>query len=334
MELFDVTIIGGGPTGLFTAFYSGMRAMKTKVIDAKAELGGKVKHFYPRKRIYDIGGIPNILGEDLIEDLKKQAFTFEPTIVQNETVEGLERLENGTFKLTSQEGGVHYTRTVILALGSGAFDVEKLDHPDAEKYEGQSLFYGVKDPRVFAGKHVVISGGGNASLDWAAELSGVCDRLILAYRGEAFRGHEYLVDKVMKSDVEIRFLNEIEDLLGANDRLRQITLRNRKTGESETIDADAVIVNHGFKFGLGSIENWGLEIKDGCIVVDDKMQTTIPGIYAAGDIALYPHKLHLIASGFHEGPVALNSAKAYLDPEALPQAMVSTHHEKFIGAEA
>lgn len=333
MDRFDVTIIGGGPTGLFTAFYSGMRAMKTKVIDAKSELGGKVKHFYPRKSIRDIGGIPDILGEDLIEALKRQALTFEPTIIQNETVEGLEKLEDGIFKLTSREGGVHYTRTVILALGSGAFEVEKLSHPDAEKYEGRSLFYAVKDLQAFAGKRVLISGGGNAALDWAAELSPVCDRLTLAYRGEEFRGHEYLVDKVMNAGVDVKFASEIEDLTGTNDQIRQITLRNRKTGESETVDTDAVIINHGFKFGLGPIEGWGMEIKDGCITVDDKMQTTIPGIYAAGDIAAYPHKLHLIASGFHEGPVALNSAKAYIDPDAEAQAMVSTHHEKFIGAE-
>ncbi|WP_353949301.1 NAD(P)/FAD-dependent oxidoreductase [Sporolactobacillus sp. Y61] len=329
-DLYDVTIIGGGPAGLYTAFYSGMRSLKTKLIEAKPDLGGVVTHFYPEKCIYDVGGIVKIRGEELIEQLTQQAKTFQPKIVKNQVIDRLKVQEDGLFQLTSTNGDVHVTRKIILAVGCGTFEVNKLQLDGAERFENTSLFYAVHQIRQFSGKRVVISGGGDAALDWAAELSQVCRQVTVVYRGDSFtHALEHQVRRLRKHSVNVKLNSELIDLSGS-DKLQSVTIRETKTSQTKVIPADALIVNHGFRFGLGGIENWGLSIENNGIVVDQRMESSVKGIFAIGNAASYPNKFYLIAVGFVEGAAAVNAIKHDLDPEAPSQATVSTHHEKFV----
>ncbi|QAA23691.1 NAD(P)/FAD-dependent oxidoreductase [Sporolactobacillus terrae] len=330
LDLYDVTIIGGGPSGLYTAFYSGMRALKTKIIEAKSDLGGLVTHFYPKKTIYDVGGIPSIKGAQLIEHLNRQAETFHPAIITGQTIVNMERLENQTFKLVASNGAVHYSRRIILAVGSGIFEVNKLPLEEAPLYENTSLFYAAGDPQRFAGKQVVISGGGNGALDWAAELEPHCKRLTVIYRGDQFvHALEHNVERLHTYQVDVKMSSEIVALSGTKGQLSSVTVCSSASGCSETVAADAVIVNHGFQCSLGGLDDWGMTIDNSGICVDQSMQTSVNGIYAIGNAASYPQKLYLIAAGFVEGPIAVNSVKHDLEPEAPAQAMVSTHHSFF-----
>jgi thioredoxin reductase (NADPH) len=328
-DLYDVTIIGGGPAGLYTAFYSGMRTLKTKLIEAKNDLGGVVTHFYPEKTIYDVGAIEKITGEELVDQLTRQAETFQPRIIKNQVIDRLERQEDGTFQLISTTGDVHLTRKVILAVGCGTFEVNKLQLKEAEGFEGSGLFYTVRHLKQFAGKHVVISGGGNTALDWAAELAPICRKVTVVYRGEQFtHALEHQVKRLKKHSVDVLLDSEIVALSGS-EKLESVTVCVAATGKEEVIQTDALIVNHGFQFGLGGIEQWGLSLENNGIVVDQRMESSIKGIFAIGNAAFYPQKVYLIAAGFVEGPIAVNSIKQDMDPEAPSQAMVSTHHERW-----
>lgn len=330
MDLFDVTIIGGGPAGLYTAFYSGMRALKTKLIEACDDLGGVVTHFYPEKTIYDVGGIPPISGRHLVNDLTQQAGTFHPQIIRGQTIAAMEQLPNGHFQLTSTSGQRHETQKVILAVGSGTFAFNRLPIAAAALYEGKSLFYAVRDLKSLKGRRLVISGGGNAALDWAIECAPLCRKVTLIYRGEQFKNVlEHQLTMLKRHHVDVRMNSEITDIAGEDGYLRSLGTRNHQTDEARTIEADALIVSHGFQFSLGALEHWGMSIKDRGIIVNPKMESTIPGIYAVGNAASYPEKLYLIASGFVEGAIAVNSIKKVLDPNAASQAMVSTHHPFF-----
>ncbi|MET1248991.1 NAD(P)/FAD-dependent oxidoreductase [Sporolactobacillus sp. STCC-11] len=326
-DLYDVTIIGGGPAGLYTAFYSGMRALKTKIIEAKNDLGGVITHFYPEKTIYDVGGVVTITGEALVEQLTRQAETFQPKIVTNQVIDRMEKREDGSFNLISTNGDVHHTRKIILAVGCGTFEVNKLQLEGAERFEGRGLFYAVRHLQQFSGKDVVISGGGDGALDWAAELAPICRKVTVVYRGEQFtRALEHQVERLKSHSVDVLLDSEIVALSGS-EKLESVIVRS--ANKAEKIRADALIVNHGFQYGLGGIERWGLSLENNGIVVDSRMESTIKGIFAIGNAASYAQKVYLIAAGFVEGPIAVNSIKHDLDPEAPSQAMVSTHHERW-----
>ena len=327
-EIYDVTIIGGGPIGLFTAFYSGMRELKTKVIEYLPQVGGKVTYFYPEKILRDIGGIPGVSGADLIKQLNEQASTFDPTMVFGERVDDLERGEDDTFILTSHNGERHYTRSVILAIGHGTLGMKKLPVDGAEYFEGGNLHYAVERVEDFRGKHVMISGGGDSAIDWANRLEPIADKVTIVHRREAFRGHESSITELNKSETHVKCSCYVSDVIG-KEHIEQVVLTHVDTGEKETVTIDALLVNHGFDLDLGGIQNWGMTMNDGKVVTDAKMETSIRGVFAVGDIVTYPHRLTLIAGGLAEGPKALNSAKAFLDPDAEAMAMYSTHHKEF-----
>lgn len=328
-DLYDVTIIGGGPAGLYTAFYSGMRTLRTKLIEAKNDLGGVVTHFYPEKTIYDVGAIEKITGEELVDQLTRQAETFQPKIVKNQVIDRLERQEDGTFQLISTTGDVHLTRKIILAVGCGTFELNKLQLEEAERFEGSGLYYTVRHLQQFADKEVIISGGGDAALDWAAELAPICRKVTVVYRGERFTNAlEHQVERLKNHSVDVLLDSEVVALSGS-EKLESVTVRAAATGKKKHIQTDALIVNHGFKYGLGGIERWGLSLENNGIVVDSRMESSIRGIFAIGNAASYSQKVYLIAAGFVEGPIAVNSVKQDLDPESPSQAMVSTHHERW-----
>ncbi|MRG87775.1 NAD(P)/FAD-dependent oxidoreductase [Salinibacillus xinjiangensis] len=324
-ELYDVTIIGGGPVGLFTAFYSGMREMKTKIIEYLPFLGGKVPYFYPEKIIRDIGGIPSISGEKLTEQLIEQAMTFDPTVVLGEQCMHLEQHDDGTFTLTNDNGAKHHTRTIILATGFGTLKSVKLDLPNASQFEENNLDYTIKRLEHYRGKHVLISGGGNSAVDWANELEPIAEKVTLIYRKTDFKGIESNITKMKNSSVDVKTPYVIEELAGKEGHVETVTIQNVETKETEQLSVDAVIVNHGFEIDLGPIAEWGMKMKNGSVQVDQEMATTIPGIFAVGDIANFENKLPLIAGGFNEGPIAVNSAKLHIHPKEELAHLFSTN---------
>ncbi len=317
-NVYDITVIGGGPVGIFTAFYSGMRHAKVKIIEAMPQLGGQLSALYPEKYIYDIAGFPKIRAQELIDSLKEQASQFEPTVVLEQTVENVVKVDKdgeSLFELTTNTG-VHYSKTIIITAGIGAFQPRRIDVEDAKQYEGKNLHYFVDDLNVFAGEKVLVNGGGDSAVDWALMLEEIAEKVTIVHRRDQFRAHEHSVELLQNSEkIDVRTPYTIADVHGDGEKISQVTIGEVRGDKSEIIDVDSVIVNFGFISALGPIKDWGLEIEKNCIVVNSKMETNIPGIYAAGDIATYEGKMKLIAAGFGEAPTAVNSAKDYIDPE-------------------
>lgn len=321
-KIYDITIIGGGPTGLFTAFYGGMRKASVKIIESLPHLGGQLTALYPEKYIYDVAGFPKIRAQELVDNLTEQMNMFSPTICLEQAVISLDRVENDVLKLTTDKE-VHYSRTVIITAGNGAFQPRRLKVENAEKYEGVNLHYYVDDMQKFAGKNVAICGGGDSAVDWALMLEPIAKKVSIIHRRDKFRAHEHSVEKLRESTVDIKTPFVPSELLG-EDRIQKVTLEEVRGDKKETIEVDDFIVNYGFVSSLGPIKDWGLEIEKNSIVVNSKMETNIPGVYAAGDITTYDGKVKLIATGFGEAPTAVNNAKAYMDPKARVQPMHST----------
>jgi thioredoxin reductase (NADPH) len=315
-EVFDCTIIGGGPTGLYAAFYAGMREMSVKIIDSLAELGGQVNALYPEKYIYDVGGFPKVKGKDLISECVEQGLQFGPTVCLGEKVEKLEKQEDGTFVLTTDKKS-HRTKTIIIAAGVGAFAPRKLpDQPELDALEGTSVFYFVKSFEPFRGKKLVIIGGGDSALDWCLNLEEIASSITLAHRRDKWRAHEDSVKKLNASSVDIKTFHEVRSFTHEGNQLKTVTLYHNKTQEEVVVEADAIILSLGFIANIGPIKDWGLELEAGGVKVDSTMQTNIPGIYSAGDVSRYHGKLNLIATGFGEAATAANFAKNFIDPHA------------------
>ncbi|MFC4306999.1 NAD(P)/FAD-dependent oxidoreductase [Cohnella boryungensis] len=329
LELYDVTIIGGGPAGLYTAFYSGMRDLKTKLIEAKEQLGGRML-LYPEKMIWDVGGVTPIRGEKLIQQLTQQAMTFSPTLVMGQQIVGYERQEDGTFILLSDTGEKHHTRTIILAIGYGIRKLAKLEIEGADRYEVSNLHYTVQELEIFRGKRVLISGGGDSAVDWANELEPIAASVTIVHRRDQFGGHERNVSRMKASSVRVCTPYTVQALHSEDGKaIDKVTITHAETGETEQIAVDDVIVNHGMKCDFGPIREWGLDMGEWHTRVNEKMATSIPGIFAAGDFVTHGSKVHLISGAFTDGVLALNSAKLYMDPEAPTVAYVSSHNERF-----
>lgn len=329
MELYDVTIIGGGPAGMYASFYSGMRDMKTKLIEAKEELGGRLLS-YTEKMIWDVGGAAPIRCSKLIEELRKQATTFDPTVVLGQQISGCERQEDGTLLLTSATGEKHWTRTLILAIGYGILKMAKLEIEGAERYEVSNLHYTVQELDAFKGKKVLISGGGNSAVDWANELEPVAEQVTVVHRRDKFGGHEKNVIRMKESSADVRTPYAVQALHSDDgENITSVTVYHVDTEETERIEVDAVIVNHGLKYDFGMLTEWGLDMGEWNVNAGSKLETNLPGVYAAGDFASYDSKLWLIAGAFTDAALAVNSAKRYLEPEASEAAYVSSHNIRF-----
>ncbi|SFI86424.1 NAD(P)/FAD-dependent oxidoreductase [Thermoflavimicrobium dichotomicum] len=317
MTITDILIIGGGPTGLFTAFYAGMRKASVKVIESMPQLGGQLSALYPEKYIYDVAGFPKVRAQELVDNLIKQANLFQPEFCLNEKVLHVTKKEEQLFEVVTNKS-VHLAKSVIITAGCGAFEPRKLPLPEAEKYEGKNLHYFVTNLEQFRNQDVLIAGGGDSAVDWALMLEPIARQVTLIHRRDTFRAHEHSVEKMMRSKVKVITPREIVHLAG-DEQIETVTIADKKQGTTETLKVDALIVSFGFVSSLGPINEWGLEIENGAIKVNSRMETNIPGIYAAGDIATYPGKVKLIAVGFGEAPTAVNNAKQYLDPTARLQ---------------
>ena len=311
--VFDVTILGGGPTGLFGAFYAGMRRMRTLVLDALSELGGQLTALYPEKYVYDVGGFPKILARELAEGLIEQALQFHPEVGLEETaleLEPVERSDEGEVSVwrLRTDRGERLTRTIVISAGIGAFEPRRLKVDGVDRFEGHGMQYLVKDKMAFAGRHVLIVGGGDSAFDWADNLRGIAETITLIHRRDGFRAHEGTVAAVVASgQVDIRTFHEVRAVAGA-DRVERVTIFDNRTDEETTLDVDALLVNIGFKADLGPVKRWGLAMEKNGIVVNERMETNLPGVYAAGDVAHHGGKLPLSASGFGEVAIAVDYA--------------------------
>jgi ferredoxin/flavodoxin---NADP+ reductase len=320
-DIRDVSIIGGGPTGLFAAFYAGMRGASARIIDALPALGGQLMALYPEKYIFDVAGFPKVLAKDLVRDMATQALQFGATTHLGEIVTGLRRVEDGGtghFVLETSDGD-YPSRTIVIAAGIGAFEARRLGIEGEERYEEKGLFFKVLDPKVFEGQRVLLVGGGDSAFDWAVNLQGIAKSVMLIHRRDAFRAHQATVNQVQEfhrcGKCQLRTFWEVKALHG-NGKVERVTIFNSKTKEEETLEMDAVIPLLGFHSDLGAIKEWGLDTEKADIKVDQVMATNVPGIYAAGDITSYPGKLKLIATGAGEACVAVNNAVHWINPKA------------------
>jgi thioredoxin reductase (NADPH) len=319
-EVYDITIIGAGPTGLFAAFYAGLRGMRTKIIEALPEAGGQLAVLYPEKFIYDVPGHPKILAKDLVKGLIEQLHLFEPTIVLGERVETLTRkqLEGEEVWRVGSATKAHLTRTVVLTAGIGAFEPNRLDRPGVAQFLDRGVHYFVQDKRPFRDKRILIVGGGDSAVDWALNLKDWAKQITMIHRRDEFRAHEASLTQLHMTGIPIKTFWELKRIDG-NERPETATIYENRTGEEETLEVDAVLINIGFKAALGPIESWGLEMTDKRhIHTDVFMETNLPGVYAAGDIAAMEGSvpLNLIVTGFGQAAVAANAAKAKIDPSA------------------
>lgn len=320
MEIFDITIVGSGPSGMFAAFYAGMRNAKTKIIDSLPQLGGQLATLYPEKYIYDIPGFPKIKAADLVHNLEKQLTLFNHTYCLEETVLGLEK-NDGYITVTTDKTS-HYSKAVILALGNGSFQPRKLAVENAEAYENNGLDYFVTDLMKYAGKKVAIAGGGDSAIDWALMLESIASEVFLIHRRSEFRAHEHSVERLKNSSIHVLTPYIIKELMGEK-KLTGLSLQQAKAEESISLNVDALIVNYGFSSTL-DIRDWGLKSVRQGILVETNMQTSMEGVYSCGDIVQYEGKVNLIASGFGEAPTAVNNALHYINPKNRTQPGHST----------
>tara|TARA_B110000211_G_scaffold119711_2_gene138583 strand:- start:2806 stop:3861 length:1056 start_codon:yes stop_codon:yes gene_type:complete len=314
----DILIIGAGPTGLFTVFEAGLLKLKCHLIDALPIPGGQCSEIYPKKPIYDIPAYPEILAGDLTDKLLEQSKQFEPGFTLGERAETIEKLADGSFIVTTNKGTQHKAPIVAIAGGLGSFEPRKPSIKQLQSFEDKGVAYIIKDPEVYRGQKVVISGGGDSALDWAIFLSEVASEVTLIHRRNEFRGALDSVEKVqeLKDRGLIKLITpaEVTAVLG-DSKLEAIEVT--KSGESPLrIETDNFIPLFGLSPKLGPIADWGLEIEKNAIKVNNALdyQTNIPGVFAIGDVNTYPGKLKLILCGFHEATLMCQAAYKIINP--------------------
>lgn len=321
---YDITIIGGGPVGLFAAFYAGLRGMTVKIIESLSELGGQPAILYPEKVIYDIPAYPALTGAELTDNLIKQISRFEDrtTVCLKEEVQSFEKNNQGFTIQTNK--GQHSSKAIIIACGNGAFAPRTLGLEGEESFAEKNIFYNVHQLDQFAGKNVVICGGGDSAVDWALALYGLAESVTIVHRRDAFRAHEHSVELLKASGVKILTPYIPNQLIGDNGQVSQIVLQKVKSEDSLTLDLDALIVSFGFSTSNKNLKNWQLDYKRSSILVNHLYQTNQEGIFAIGDAADYEGKVDLIATGFGEAPIAVNQAINYIYPERDNRIVHST----------
>ncbi|MCL9806077.1 NAD(P)/FAD-dependent oxidoreductase [Flavobacterium amniphilum] len=313
----DILIIGAGPTGLFTVFEAGLLKLKCHIIDGLPQPGGQLTELYPKKPIFDIPGFPSVLAGDLVDNLMEQIKQFQPGFTLNEVAEKIQKLDDGTFIVTTNKGTEHHTKAVAIAGGLGSFEPRKPIIEDIEFYEDKGVEYFVKDPELFRDKKIVIAGGGDSALDWSIFLADVASEVTLIHRRNEFRGALDSVEKVqeLKHAGKIHLITPAE-VVGLNGAEHLESIDIDENGAHRNIKTDYFIPLFGLTPKLGPIAHWGLEIEKNAIKVNNALdyQTNIEGIYAIGDVNTYPGKLKLILCGFHEATLMCQSVYNKLNP--------------------
>jgi len=320
MELIttDICIIGAGPVGLFAVFEAGLLKMRCHLIDVLPQVGGQLSEIYPQKPIYDIPGFPTINAQQLVDGLMEQIEPFKPTFSLGERVNDLQQLGDGSFiTKTSDDTEVH-SKVVVIAGGLGCFEPRKPAIDRLEEFEGRGVAYMVKNPEAYRGRKVVLAGGGDSALDWAIFLSDIADEVTLVHRGDTFRGAPDTAEQVFELAKEGRINLILQaHITGINGtgHLQEVKVIDRNN-ETITIEADHLIPLFGLTPKLGPIADWGLNVDKSAIMVDTfDYSTNVKGVYAIGDINIYPGKLKLILCGFHEAALMAQSAFKQVYPD-------------------
>ena len=322
----DITIIGGGPVGLAASYYAGPRNASVRIIESLEQLGGQVAAVYPEKHLFDVAGHPKVQGQGLVDLCVEQGLQFDPEVHLGEEVATLNRVqENGEelLVITTDSGKSFPARVVIITAGHGAFEPRKLGVEGIDEWEGRGLHYFVKQKDVFRDKSCVIVGGGDSALDWTLGLQDTARLpILLVHRRDRFRALESSVSqaKLLEEEGKVRIImpSEVREIRG-NGAVERLVVENTKTGELEEVDCEALITLLGFHSHLGHIADWGLELhgKRQILVDPSNMETTIDGVYAAGDVAGYEGKITLISVGFGEAAIAANQAVAKIRGEKV-----------------
>ncbi len=313
----DILIIGAGPTGLFAVFEAGLLKLKCHILDALPQAGGQLAELYPKKPIYDIPGFPEVLAGDLVDNLMEQIKQFEPGFTLGERAETIEKQDDGSFIVTSNEGTQIQAKVVAIAGGLGSFEPRKPLIENIGFYEDKGVKYFIKNPEEYRDKKVVIAGGGDSALDWSIFLSNIASEVTLIHRRNEFRGALDSVEKVqeLKTSGKIKMITPAEVVgLHGSEHLESIVIDEE--GAQRTIATDYFIPLFGLTPKLGPIANWGLEIEKNAIKVNNALdyQTNIQGIFAIGDVNTYPGKLKLILCGFHEATLMAQAAYQIINP--------------------
>ena len=312
----DMVIIGAGPVGLFAVFEAGLLGLRCHLVDNLDRIGGQCAELYPEKPIYDIPAVPVCTGQELVDALMRQIQPFEPVFHLGQQAEGLERLDDGRWRLTTSEGVVLDAPVIVVAAGAGSFVPRRLPLPGAEQFEGTSLFYAVRRMETFRDRHVVVAGGGDSALDWVLNLQPLAASMTLVHRRDEFRAAPDSVEKMRRlvADGAMRLvIGQITALEGEAGQLRAVTVKG--TGV-EPLVCEALLAFYGLKMELGPLAGWGLGLDRNLVTVDtEAFETSVPGIFAIGDICTYPGKLKLILSGFHEAALMCQKAFKYRFPD-------------------
>lgn len=306
----DLLIVGAGPVGLFGAYYAGVRTLSTVVLDSLEEPGGQITAMYPEKAIFDVAGFPAIKGRELVEQLLAQAAPFKPDYRLGQQALGLERGEGG-FAVATSAGDRIEARAIVITGGIGTFTPRPL--PTGGEYLGRGLVHFVPDPSAYAGQDIVVVGGGDSALDWALMLESIGRSVTIVHRRAEFRAHQHSVELLKASTVRILTDAQVSAVRG-DPYVTQVEVTITGQDEPVVLPCDKLVAALGFTANLGPLMEWGLDIRKRQIMVDPAGRTSVPGIYAAGDIVDYDGKVKLIATGFGEVATAVNNAFAYLNP--------------------
>lgn len=307
----DLLVIGAGPTGLYSTYYAGFRGLDVTVVDSLPELGGQITAMYPEKAILDVAGFPSVKGRDLVEGLVEQASSADPRYLLDRTASTLEHRDDDVV-VTLDDGTRITAGAVLITSGIGKFSPRPL--PAGDGWVGRGMEFFVPSFAPYAGKDVVVVGGGDSAFDWAQHLEPIAASVTLVHRRDAFRAHERTVAAVQASSVEIVTNAQVTALRG--DPLLEEVEVTVDGEEPRALKAQALVAALGFIADLGAIQQWGLETSKRHVVVDSAMRTNLPRVFAAGDITDYPGKVRLIAVGFGEAATAVNNAAVAIDPTA------------------
>jgi thioredoxin reductase (NADPH) len=315
----DVVIIGAGPIGLFAVFELGLLDMKAHLIDILDKIGGQCAELYPEKPIYDIPGIPYTSAQGLVDALMQQIKPFNPQFHLNEMVEKVEKIGDPLFSVTTDQGKVFESKILVIAAGGGSFQPKRPPIPGVEPYEGTSIFYAVRKMEAFRDKRVLIVGGGDSALDWTLNLAPLASHLTLLHRRSEFRAAPDSVNKMLAlvGEGKIDFvLGQVTALQGEQGQISKAVVKTNE-GSSYEIACDVMLPFFGLTMKLGPVANWGFELKNNELIPVETaaFETSVPGIFAIGDINWYPGKLKLILSGFHEGALMAQKAHRYVYPD-------------------
>ena len=326
-QTYDVTIVGGGPAGMFAAFYAGLHELKAQLIESLPQLGGQVAALYPEKQIWDVAGEAGVQGRELIADLKKQMAIAPVDQFLGEQVTNVVKLADGTFKIESAQR-TSYSKAVVIALGNGAFSPRRLALDGADQLEGRQVRYFVSDQSDFADQRVAVLGGGDSAIDMALMLEPIAKEVHLIHRRDAFRALEHTVSQLKKSQVQVETPYLPKELQVNEDDSIDLTLKKMRSDEEKHLAVDKILVNYGFTSNNAALNEWELPLASerGLIKVDSKMETSVPGVYAIGDGVTYPGKTALIAVGFGEAPIAITALAKALYPKKRMATHSSSMH--------